>query len=555
MSAGERAIEIGVLGPLTVRVDGRPLAIDGIRRSRLLSALALHRGRWCHAARLAEAVWGDDAGDRSPATLHSHVAHVRRLLDQGRPGAAAVVESGDAGYRLAADLVDVDADRFTAVVSLARTVIATDPAAARRQLDDALALWRGEPFDDVLDPAAAAEAVRLEELRLDAVELGLEAAIRVGDDATAVAEAERAVVDAPLRERRWELLMLALYRTSRQADSLRAYARARDELLRQTGLLPGPGLQRMERLVLEQAAVLLEHDPFAAPPAVPPTEAVRQVEVIPQIRFTRDSGVSIAYQTWGEGPWFVATPPLAQNIEVAWESPYWRRMFDLVGSRTRFVHFDKRGTGVSDRSVDMSFEQRMDDFRAVMDACAIESAVLCGISEGGPLAVAFAAAHPDRVRGLVLYGSFARVLAAPDYPIGLTPERYRATTASWERRWGTPQCSVIDQFSPSLADDDEFRAWSARYMRQSCSPGTLAAIDEANAAVDVRHLLASVRVPTLVLNRTGDRVAPIAWGRYLADHIPGARFVELAGDDHLPWVGRNWADVVGAALDFVHAVG
>lgn len=559
MAHHQRTIEVGVLGPLLVHVDGDPINIGGTRRSRLLGTLALHGERWCHPSILAEAIWGDDALDRSPATLQSHIAHLRRLLDP--PGAhdldGSAIESSDAGYRLSPMRVTIDADRFTALVERARASLVTDPAGARRLLDDALELWRGTPHAESLDTNAAAEATRLTELWSDAVDTRLEALIRLGDDSTAVADAERAVADEPLRERRWELLMLALARTSRQADALRAFERARAVLEERTGLVPGRALRDLERLVLDQSPTLLALDPFVgdgrAPVDAHPS-SVRRIDVIPQIRFTRASGVTLAYQTWGSGPWFVATPPLAQNIEVAWESPYWRRMFEMVGKRTRFVHFDKRGTGVSDRSVDMSFDRRIEDFGAVMDACEIDSAVLCGISEGGPLAMAFAAAHPERVKGLVLYGTFARILRDDDHPIGLTPDTYRATTSGWERRWGTPQCPVIDQFSPTMADDDEYRTWAARYMRQSCSAGTLAAIDEANALVDVRHLLPSLRVPTLVLHRSGDRVSPVAWGRHLADSIPGARFVELPGNDHMPWMGSNWADVVGTALDFVESV-
>lgn len=545
-----------MLGPVQLRRGDQVVTVDGLRRARLVAALALHRGRWCSASRLADAVWGDDAAGRSPATLHSHVAHVRRLLASGRPRGegAAIVESGDAGYRLAPSAaLTVDADRFAALAADGAEQLDVDAALARRRLEEALSLWRGSPFDDLPDADAPAEAARLGELHLVAEEAWLEALVRTGDDALAVAEGERAVLDAPLRERRWELLMLALCRTSRQAEALRAFERARATLETTAGLSPGGALRDLERRILDQDPALLDPDPFAARPAAaaaPPT-AVRQVEVIPQIRFARSDDATIAYQTWGEGAWFVATPPLAQNIEVAWESPYWRRMFDLLGARSRFVHFDKRGTGVSDRSVDLHLDRRVDDFRSVMDACGVDAAVLCGISEGGPLALAFAAAHPERVRGLVLYGTFARILHDTDYPIGLEPDRYRATTAAWERRWGTPRCAVVDQFSPSLADDEAFRTWSARYMRQSCSPGTLAAIDAANADVDVRHLLADVRVPTLVLHRTGDRVAPVAWGRYLAEHIPGARYVELDGDDHLPWIGSNWSELIGTALDFV----
>ena len=179
----------------------------------------------------------------------------------------------------------------------------------------------------------------------------------------------------------------------------------------------------------------------------------------------------------------------------------------------------------------------MDDVRAVMDAADSGKAALFGVSEGGPMSVLFAATYPDRATALVLYGSIVRGAWAPDYPWGPKPESagYKAWLEGWRKEWGGPY--GIETRAPSMAEDEAFRQWFAKYLRLSASPSAVIKVFEMNTAIDVRDILPTIRVPTLVLHRVGDKVINLEHGRYLAKHIAGAKFVELNGDDHLWWVG------------------
>jgi pimeloyl-ACP methyl ester carboxylesterase len=202
------------------------------------------------------------------------------------------------------------------------------------------------------------------------------------------------------------------------------------------------------------------------------------------------------------------------------------------------ILFDKRGTGLSD-PVPVhelpTLEQRMDDVRAVMDAVGSERAILLGVSEGGPMCSLFAATYPERTEALIMIGSYARRLRDIDYPWGPTRSERDAFCRRLLTEWGGPV--GIDERAPSLAHDPAFRQWWASYLRMGASPGAAVALTEMNAEVDIRDVLPSIRVPTLVLHRTGDRCLFVEEGRYLASRIAGAEFVELSGDDHLPFVG------------------
>jgi pimeloyl-ACP methyl ester carboxylesterase len=257
----------------------------------------------------------------------------------------------------------------------------------------------------------------------------------------------------------------------------------------------------------------------------------------PETRYARSGDVSIAYQVAGSGLLdLVFVPGFVSNVEYSMEYPPFARYFERLASFSRLVRFDKRGTGLSDRTVPIAtLEQRMDDVRAVMDAVGSHRAVLFGTSEGGPMSLLFAATYPERTAALVLYAGFARAAWAPDYPWGRKKEDFEARTAAMRDAWGTGASAAT--YAPSLADDRTFREWRATQERQGASPGALEVLQRMNLEIDTRHILEAIRVPTLVLHRSGDRVVRIEHGRYLAERIPGAKYVELPGDDHLAFVG------------------
>src|SRR5262249_30239876 len=215
------------------------------------------------------------------------------------------------------------------------------------------------------------------------------------------------------------------------------------------------------------------------------------------------------------------------NVEHNLEEPRVARFVDRLGSFARVITFDKRGTGLPDRVPIATLERRMNDVRAVMDAVGVERAVLLGISEGGPMCMLFAATYPERTAALALYGSFARAVWAPDYPWGRTDQEFEARIAAIKETWGTGASALM--FAPSAAADPAFREWCAGYERQGASPGAAEALMRMNREIDARHVLDAIRVPTFVIHRTGDRVARVEHGRYIAERIPGAKYVELPG--------------------------
>ena len=271
--------------------------------------------------------------------------------------------------------------------------------------------------------------------------------------------------------------------------------------------------------------------------------------VTPKTQYAQSGELSIAYQCVGDGPLdLLFIPGFVSNVELLWDMPRWVELFDGLSALGRLVFFDKRGTGCSDRTLGTgSAEERMDDARAVADAAGIDQAVVIGLSEGGPLAILFATAFPERVRSLVLWGTFARALHGPDYEIGIDPEFADAFIKHVRDQWGTGH--ALEVFLGGI--DEEMLDLLARYEHQTASPGAAATILHHNVNMDVRYALGSVSVPTLVVHRTGDPVVPVRLGRYLADHIAGARFVEIPGDFHVGSQPGDDDPVLDAIAEFV----
>ena len=275
------------------------------------------------------------------------------------------------------------------------------------------------------------------------------------------------------------------------------------------------------------------------PVSSPPDSREVTPGAVPRVRYARSGHVNIAYQVVGEGPIdLVFVMGWVSHLEYFWNEPSFARFLTRLSSMGRLILFDKRGTGLSDAvpvSELPSLEQRLDDVRAVMEAARSERAVLVGVSEGGPLCSVFAATYPERTEALIMIGSYARRLWDVDYPWGPTPEQRDAFCDAIVTEWGGPV--GIEERGPSKASDPLFRDWWASYLRMGASPGAAVALTRMNAAIDIRNVLPTIRVPTLVLHRRGDRCLKVEEGRYLAASIPGAKLVELDGDDHLPFLG------------------
>ena len=264
--------------------------------------------------------------------------------------------------------------------------------------------------------------------------------------------------------------------------------------------------------------------------------------------------MSIAYQVVGDGAFdLVWTPGALSHLELRWENERVARFYRALCSFSRLVVFDKRGTGLSDRVAGIAdLETRMDDIRAVMNAAGSESAAVCGVSEGGPMALLFAATYPERVRALVIYGSLPRFVRGPNFPWGEPKHEYLAEWEAEAEIWGSEQSARESLESQGLeASPGAIRDW-ARRDRMTISPGALLQLARMNAEIDVRSILPTIRVPTLVLHRRDDHI-PIDGARWMAEQIPGARFVELPGGPHMAYLG-DWEAVVGAIREFVEPI-
>jgi pimeloyl-ACP methyl ester carboxylesterase len=264
--------------------------------------------------------------------------------------------------------------------------------------------------------------------------------------------------------------------------------------------------------------------------------------VIPgPVQYARSGDVNIAYQVCGDGPVdLVFVMGWVSHLEYFWKEPSFARFLGRLASFSRLILFDKRGTGLSDPVTRLpTLEQRMDDVRAVLDAVGSRHAVLLGVSEGGPMCSLFAATHPHQTEALIMIGTYARRLRTADYPWAPTREQRDRFLEEIVQHWGGPV--GLAERAPSVAADPAFREWWASFLRMGASPAAAVALTKMNAEIDVRHILPTIRVPTLILHRTGDRCLLVEEGRYVASLIPGARFVEFPGDDHLPFVGDQEA--------------
>jgi pimeloyl-ACP methyl ester carboxylesterase len=259
--------------------------------------------------------------------------------------------------------------------------------------------------------------------------------------------------------------------------------------------------------------------------------------MLPETRYAKSGDVNIAYQVIGEGPFdLVYVPGWISNVELMWEEPAHAHLLRRLASFSRLILFDKRGTGLSDPvPVDRlpTLEQRMDDVRAVMDAAGSERAALFGSSEGGLMSVLFAATYPERTLALIAVAIYAKRIWSPDYPWAPTPEARAAEIEAIELAWGADM--DISDLAPSA--DEAFKRRAVAYLRRSASPGAAVALLRMNTQIDVREVLPTIRVPTLVIHRVDDRDVDVEEGRWIAAQIPGATFVELPGDEHLIWAG------------------
>ena len=274
----------------------------------------------------------------------------------------------------------------------------------------------------------------------------------------------------------------------------------------------------------------------------------------PQTRYARSGDVNIAYQVVGEGPIdLVFVMGWVSNIDEFWTEPSWARFLERLASFSRLIVFDKRGTGLSDRVDEAhlpTLEQRMDDVRAVMDAAGSQKAALLGISEGASMCALYAATYPERTAAFLSFGGFPRMVAAPDWPWGRSEENMQAFYRQIEEGWGA-QPVGLEARIPSRVNDQAFRQWWTRYLVRAATPRAAVALTRMNGQIDIRHVIPAIRVPSLIMHRIGDKTVALQAARFMAEHIPGAKFIEYPGDDHLPWTSGEFDAIVGDIEEFL----
>ena len=533
-------MEFGVLGPLEVTAEGRSLGLAGARTRAVLAMLLVHANQVVSCDRLIDELWPGQP--RGTDSLQVRLSELRKALRSA--GEADRLVTRSPGYLLRVRPGELDALRFEQLAAEGNAALADgDAVTAARRLDEALRLWRGAALADMDSvPFARAEASRLEEERLAALESRAEALLACGRHRDLIAELETLTTAHPLRERFWRQRMLALYRAGRQADALRAYRELRETLVAELAIEPGLELRDLHARILRQDPGLDEAD--RATTGQPAAAAV------PRTRYAQtDDGILIAYQVLGEGEQDILfVPGLMSHLELLWEDDETADFYRRLAKLGRLIMFDKRDTGLSDRAPgDMSLEERMEDVRTVMRAAGSSRAVLFGYSEGAPMSILFAATYPGRVSALILGSASARWFPAPGYPCGPgSQEMYDALVDIATHRWG--QGATLDWYLQSRAGSSHARQLFGRFERMAVNPSAFLRMLRMIRDIDVRAVLPAIHVPALVIQRLDDRITPPCHGRYLASHIAGARYFEQPGDHSLRFAASGDSDALCAEI-------
>ena len=502
-----------MLGQVCVVRDGDVMQPAGDLQRRLLAMLASKAGAPVSTSLLIDVLWPTDLPANPPAALHSQIARLRRSL-----GDSVVVTDGP-GYRLALGNDQVDAHRFEHLLEEA------DPSTAGAggdHLATAIGLWNGRAYDGLHDvDELRAEAVRLEELRLIAIERLATHLIATRRAVDAIPHLDSMLARHPFREQTVGILMRALHASDRQGDALRTYATYRRRLADELGLEPSASLRQLD------ATIAADDGHAVGAAAAGPSVTLEQMTVN-YIPSGRHPEIPLAIGSVGDGPTLVAVPAWVSSLDVTMSSrdPRSALLERLAGS-CRVVTYDQPGTGLSRGVVtDFSVDAAVADLRAVVEQTGGPSTVLA-MSAAGPNALAFAHRHPNRVDRLVLFGTFG------DPAVTFPDREFTESLIGMVRaRWGTGSGMVAQLYRPDASDDAARRLSSV--LRDSADPTTGAAYLAALYDADVSGLLPDIDCPTLVIHYRGDKVISFRGGEHLASHLPNARFVPLEGRYHLP---------------------
>jgi DNA-binding SARP family transcriptional activator/pimeloyl-ACP methyl ester carboxylesterase len=545
-------MRLGVLGAVTAwGADGGEVPLPGVRQRALLATLLARRGDVVSTDKLADLLWGDLQPERPEAALQSQVHRLRRSLTPLLDVVSLVTRPGG-GYVLDVAREQVDAGRFVELLDRARAQ-EEEPASCVLLLDEALRLWRGRAYGEFADTdVAQVEAVRLEEARLTAVEMRVEALLALARDAEVVAELEPFVLQHPLREAARSILMRALYAQGRHADALSRYAHYRRHLGEELGLEPSAAMQRLEGDILRQELPEPRRAAsagFAAARHAPAGEQRDGAVALDrlQARYVRDvRGRRIAWASLGTGSPVVSCVGWISSLDVisAGRDPR-SSVLQRLATRCRLVLYDRSGCGLSpDPPGDLSLDAAADELEAVVRYIG-EPVGLFAMSQAGPVAVLLAARAPELVSRLILFGTYA------DGPSTFTNQPVKQSVVSMVRaHWGIGARIVADLYRPQISDEGALHLAAA--MRDSAPPDVAADYLEALFEATVLDLLPDVRVPALVMHYRRDRVIPYSGGQQLATGLPDARLLPFDGAYHLPDTA-DLSRIVAAVDDFIAA--
>ncbi len=530
-------LKLNLFGQPRLERDGSTVEISLHKALGLLAYLAVTKQTVSRDA-LATMFWPEHDTSTARANLRRTLYTLNKTIGEGTLEVTAdtVVLDPDSELWL-------DVDAFSANVHRCDSPAGASELTAEciERLEQATVLYAedflagfGLPESPAFDEWQFFEAERLRRELAHVLALLVETHEARGEFEQGIQYARRWVALDPLHEPAQRRLMQLYARSGQQSAALRQY----------------------------QQCVKILKDELAAPPQAETIELYESIRsgregrrsdkpaVHPQTKYVESGHVHIAYQVMGEGPIdLLFVGGFVSDLEQFWEEPDLARFFRRLASFARLILFDKRGMGLSDRvGYPPTLENTMDDILAVMGAAGSARPVLMGVSEGGTNSALFAASHPDRLAGLILYGSAARQIKAPDYPWPPTREQYDKWLRQLVDHWG--RALYLEMFAPSRAKDEKLAQWWAKSLRLASGPGEVRAILQSMRDIDVRVALPAIQAPTLVLHRAGDRAIRVGNGRYLASQIPGAKYVELEGDDHFWWVGDT-ESIVTAIEAFV----
>lgn len=503
----------------------------------MLAYLALRAGQPHTREKLASLLWGSNGEPQSRVNLRQALSTIRRAMPSFSGNW--LVTEGES-ILLRQDALNLDVIRFQELAA----------GSAPDQLEQAIALYRGdlldgfsvkeEPFEDWL----RIERERLRGIAVTILERLVAQYSKAGDGTHCTQSVLRLLSLEPLREDMHRLLMRNYAAEGRVNLALKQFEVCNSALQRELGVQPEPETQALFR-ELKTRRLMKGKEPVDR-------QTARRRR--PQTQYVKSAGCNIAYQVTGDGPVdLIYVPGWVSNLDYHWESPRVTHVFERLGSFCRLIRCDKRGTGLSDRSVGIhtTLEQRVEDMRAVLDAAGSRRTIVFGSSEGGSMCMMFAATYPERTAALVLNGAYARGLWSEDYPWAKTVPQMEEELAAIDRQWG--KAFDLANASPSLVDDAFERDWFAALLRNSASPADALDLWRWSAEIDVREILTAIHVPTLIVQRAGDRWVRPEEGRYLAQHIAGARYLELPGDDHVIW-GADSDRLVDEMQSFISAL-